>query len=72
MSVKLYFTFHFWVNSSQEFCLSKVIKFVSNFKVVLKVTNLKESMCSTDLVVCHSGEALFELFEPEVSSSAFS
>lgn len=50
---------HIWVNSSQRFCLSKVIKFVSKFKVVLKAGNLEGSMCSTDLVVCASEEPLF-------------
>lgn len=62
MSIKLCFTLHIWVNSSQGFCLSKVIKFVSNFKVTPKVLNWNGSMCSTDLVICNSQATLFELF----------
>lgn len=46
MSIKLGFALHIWVNSSQGFCLSKVIKFVPKFKLVLKAKNLKKHVVS--------------------------
>lgn len=59
MSIKLGFAFHIWVNSSQGFCLSKVIKFVPKFKLVLKAKNLKEARTQQIWLVCSSEETYF-------------
>lgn len=59
MSIKLGFALHIWVNSSQGFCLSKLIKFVPKFKLVLKAKNLKKACTQQIWLVYTSEEALF-------------